>query len=383
MKNQKEYIGFGKIGSLGDILQDQGPGKVFLVTGKGSYENSPAKAVVDGLSDTYDFVRFSDFEVNPKLTDIEKGINIFMEENCDMVVAIGGGSAIDVAKAVNSLAFQRGKPEEYVTGQKKIETPGKYFVAVPTTSGTGSEATHFAVVYIGKTKYSLGHKEYMLPDSVILDPGLTMSLPASVTAASGMDALCQGIEAHWSVNATSESRKFSSQAILLAYEHLRNAVNSPTKEARYGMMRAANFGGKAINLAKTTASHSVSYPITSNFGVAHGHAVGLTIPGFLEFNYGVTADDIQEKLGPGKVDNVKESVMQIAKLIGANTPSEAGANLTQLMQDIGLKTRLSELGVDDAGVELIIRNGFNPQRVINNPRKLTEEQLRCMLIEIL
>jgi len=375
---QKTYIGPGEVARLRDILEQHKPSSIFLVTGGKSYESCGAKAALDPILSSCNFTRFSGFEPNPKVDEIKEGISLFNQASCDFVIAVGGGSAMDMAKAVNSLACNEGEPEAYIKGELKIEKPGKSFVAIPTTSGSGSEATHFAVVYIGKTKYSLAHIEFMLPDYAIVDPSLTMSLPKSITAATGMDALCQAIESYWCINSTDESMDYAKEAMELAMDNLNKSVLENSQESRAAMAMAAHLAGKAINISKTTASHAISYPITSYFGVAHGHAVGLTIPSMMIYNAGVTDTDCLDKRG---ADYVRGMIKELVTLLGSGTPEEAAEKITALMKEIGLDTTLGELGIKtDEDVEIIMKNGFNPGRVKNNPRQLTETALREKII---
>lgn len=375
----KEYFGNGTTVKLRDILNYHNPKRIFLVTGKSSYETSGAKDVIEPTFGRTNFVRFSDFETNPKLSDIEKGIRLMKENDSDLVVAVGGGSVIDVAKSINILSANEGKPLDYIHKKREIKNKGKPLVAIPTTSGSGSQATHFAVVYIGKTKYSLAHPDFMIPDYAIVDPRLTFSLPKEITASTGMDALCQAIESYWSINSTKESKDYAKEAIILSITNLSNAVNSRNGISREQMARAAHLAGKAINISQTTASHAVSYPITSYFGVPHGHAVALTIPEMLVYNAGVTKEDLADKRGG---EYITSTVNGLIKILGCRSVEGASDKLRLMMKNIGLKSRLSELGIDENGIETIIKNGFNPDRVKNNPRKLTEESLRQMLIRI-
>ena len=193
---QQEYVGFSSINNLSNILSKYNPRNIFLVTGRNSYEKSGAKKLIESILSGYRITYFYDFEVNPKLHDIEKGISIFNKNDCDFVIAVGGGSVIDVAKSINVLASNEGKPIDYIKTRRNIENKGKTLVAIPTTSGSGSEATRFAVVYIDKIKYSLEH-DFLLSDYAIVDAQFTMNLPRSITASTGMDALCQAIESYW------------------------------------------------------------------------------------------------------------------------------------------------------------------------------------------
>ena len=376
--SQKEIIGKGTIAKLKEILSERKLNNIFLVTGKSSYEKSGAKDAIEPILSDYKVTHFSDFEVNPKVKDIEKGMEIFKKNNCDFVIAVGGGSVMDIAKSINILASNEGNPTEYIKNQKNIENKGKVLVAVPTTSGSGSEATRSAVVYIDKTKYSLDH-EFIIPDYTIVDSQLTMNLPKHITASAGMDALSQAIESYWCIDSTEESKDYARKAIKLIMGNLIDAVDNPTRESREAMAEASFLAGKAINISRTTACHAIAYPITSYFGVPHGHAVALTLAQMLVYNSKVTEKDILDKRG---INYVHETLKEIAGLIGADDIQDANKRITSLMEEIGLKTRLSEIGVKtDEDIEIIIKNGFNPQRVNNNPRLLTEETLRNEILD--
>ena len=376
---QQEYIGFNSINNLKNILSRHHPLNIFLVSGKNSYEKSGAKAILDVILTNYNVVHFHDFDVNPKLTDIKKGIKIFMKNKCDFVIAVGGGSAIDIAKSINLFAANIEEPIEYIKKGKNIENKGNTLIAIPTTAGSGSEATHFAVIYIDKIKYSL-ENYFILPDYAIVDPQFTMSLPKSLTASSGIDAFSQAIESCWSINSTKESKKHAKEAIKLTIKYLPKDVGNTSEESREAMAKAAHLAGKAINISKTTACHAISYPITSYFNVPHGHTVALTIPSMLAYNSNVNEEDLLDKRG---VNYVKKTINEIAKMLGCANVKDAIIKIQNLMKQIGLATRLSELGIKtNEDIEIIIKNGFNPGRVKNNPRLLTEQALRRILDEI-
>ncbi|MBU1945980.1 MAG: phosphonoacetaldehyde reductase [Nanoarchaeota archaeon] len=377
---QKEFFGKDSIYKLKEILDEHKPKSIFLVTGKSSYEKSGASGKLGEMLKGYNAIHFTDFNPNPKLEEIENGLNIFRENKCDFLIAVGGGSPIDVAKSVSILDANPGDAVDYINKKRKIEKKGKILVAIPTTSGSGSEATYFIVFYKGKTKCSLGHEEFTLPDYAIVDPVLTDSLPKYQTACTGMDALGQAIESYWCVDSTEESKNYAAEAIKLAMEFLEEAVNNPSYKAREAMAKSANLAGKAINISRTTACHAVAYPITSYFGIPHGHAVGLTIPSMLVHNYRVNEGELLDKRG---ISYVKKTIEEISSLVGAKTVDEAAKKINELMNRIGLKTRLSELDIKtESDREIILKNGFNPGRVKNNPRVLTEEALRVIISEI-
>lgn len=324
---QEEYFGFKCVDNLKAILHKRVIENIFMVTGKNSFCACGADTALNEILGSKNVYRFSDFMKNPQLSDVEKGIDCFNKNKCDAVIAVGGGSVIDMAKLINIFAFQEEDAINYIKGKRKINNKGKFFIAIPTTSGSGSESTNFAVVYIDKIKYSVVH-ENMLPDVAIIDPQFTTKLPSRVTATSGMDALCQAIESYWSVNSTIESKKYAKEAIKLAMDNLSKAVNDPTRISRENMAKAAHLAGKAINISKTTASHAISYPITAYFNVSHGHAVGLTIGDFLIYNYNVNENDIVDKRG---VTYVKKTINEINNLLGSNDVCKSREIILKLM----------------------------------------------------
>ncbi len=249
--NQQEYFGFGSIKNLEEILTKEKAKKVFLVTGRKSFKLSGAKQILDEILKDYELIKFSDFSSNPKIREIQKGLDLFQKDNFEIIVAIGGGSCIDVAKAIKMFYL-----EKY--SKRKIS-----LVAIPTTAGSGSEATYFIVYYVGKEKQSKGILDTTLPDYTICDPQFTLSMPKNIAAITGIDALSQAIESYWSIYSTPESQEFSRQAIKLLMDSLDEAVNKPTKQSKQNVMMAANLAGKAINITRTTAPHSIGYPLTS------------------------------------------------------------------------------------------------------------------------
>ena len=377
--SQLEYFGFNSIINLNNILFNHKPTKIFLVTGKDSYIKSGAKSTIDPILNGYDVTHFNNFETNPKLSDVEKGLKLFREKKCDFVIAIGGGSVIDVAKSINLFAFNDGEPIEYITRKKAIQNRGAPLVAVPTTTGSGSEATKFAVIYTEKIKQSLEHN-LMLPDYAIIDPQFALSLPKKVASPPIIDALCQAIESYWSVNSTQESKTYAKQAIKILIKNLPNAINNPNIKLIEELAKVANLAGKAINISRTTAPHAVSYPITAYFDVPHGQAVALTIAQMLIYNSNVTEEDVLDQRGVGYV---KRTIKEIVNLLGTKNVEEASTKIKNIMMEMGLSTKLSELGIQtDEDIQLIIGRGFNPDRVYNNPRKLTEDALIKILYEI-
>ena len=375
-----EYIGFNLIRRLEKILKKNKFQKIFLITGRKSFENTNIKKIIYNILKDYKFYHFNDYTLNPKVEDIKKGVKLFKKEKGDVIVAIGGGTVIDIGKLISLFSTNQGKIEDFILKKNKIKQKGIPLIRIPTTAGSGSEATHFAVVYIEKTKYSIAEFKYLQPRYVIVDPQLTLYLPSKISAISGMDAFCQAIESYWNINSTKKSKKYATRAIELVKNNLLKVINNPDKNSRLNMALAANYAGKAINITKTTACHAVSYPITSYFDVPHGHAVALTLSSMIKFNSEVSENDI---LDPRGVKYVKKTMKDLISLIGATNFEEAKKLTNIFMKNIGLETNLKNLGIKtNEDINLIIKNGFNPERIRNNPRNLTESQLRKILGEI-
>ncbi|MFA8433515.1 MAG: phosphonoacetaldehyde reductase [Marinifilaceae bacterium] len=360
---QNTYIGKGSIASLSDILKPYSGKKIFLVTGKSSYEKSGAKSLLEEYLKDTEYIRFSDFEENPKLEDVEKGIHLFKEANCELTIAIGGGSAIDIAKLINSLAYHSGSLQEVVKGNRLEQKPFP-LIAIPTTAGTGSEATHFAVVYINGEKFSFAHND-LLPGYVIVDSQFTYSTPAYLAACTGADALCQAIESMWATGGNEESREYAAKAIELVWNNLKEAVVNNDHLAKDKVSEGAFWAGKAINISKTTASHALSYKLTSRFGVPHGHAVALTLAQVMEANY----------------EFAQENVKRILSLLQTKDLSDGVAKISKFWESLGLAMKLSELGIEEQHIAQL--SNCNLERLKNNPAVLSKEFIENLFRSII
>jgi len=376
--NQKMYFGYKTHKKLRNILKSHAPQKIFLITGKQSFGYSGAAKLMGEILNKYEYLRFYNFETNPKIEDIKKGIRLFKKSKCDFIIGVGGGSVLDMAKAISILERQKGDVKELIINGNLLEKRKIPLILIPTTAGTGSESTHFSVVYIGKTKYTLAHNS-IIPDYAILDPTFTKKLSAYQTACSGIDALCQAVESFWSVNSTEESRSYSEESIDLILSSIIKAVNNPDGSARIAMLKGSNLSGKAINIAETTAAHSISYPITSYFYIPHGHAVALTLPYFFKFNYDIDSKSLQDKRG---LKFVKSTLNKLFNILNVKNASEAEEKFLNIMQKIKLETDFSKLGIDNDGREIIVKKGFNPQRMKNNPRIVSNKDLRNLIKRI-
>ena len=301
----------------------------------------------------------------------------FIEQFCartrggvfDAVVAIGGGSALDAGKMMAVLFREEpGILAGRIAGRRAFASKRLPLAAVPTTSGTGSEVTPYVSLQTEEKKKVTLTDARFFPDLALVDPLLTLSLPPAVTASTGFDVLSQAIEAFWSVYHTSFSDTHALRAASLTARHLARAVKYPgDRVARFGMALASCESGLAIANTATTAVHAVSYPITTFFGVPHGHACALTLAEFIRFN--------EESMRENRYADLWHA-------LGVRSASEAADWVERLMNEVGLESRLERLGIDARGIECIVANGFRPDRVKNNPRLLTPEVLREILQKI-
>jgi alcohol dehydrogenase class IV len=329
--------------------------------------------------DEYVVARFADFTANPRLEDIQAGTRQFLAAPCDVIVGIGGGSALDVAKMIGIFAGNEHiVAERIVRNNATIERRGLPVIAIPTTSGTGAQVTRFSALYVDGLKYSVSHP-FVLPAVAIVDPKLTYSMPAALTASTGVDALSQGLESMWAVGSTEESQEYAGESVRLAVRHLSKAVHHPCPDSRRGMALAAHLAGQAIDISKTTAAHALSYTFTSDYGVPHGQAVGLTLGPILSYNAAVTEEDCADPRGPGPVADALERVLGVLNCADA----EAGqARITNLLREVNCPTRLSEIGVKSPEERAAIAAGVNAERMSNNPRQLDGMALEKLLASI-
>lgn len=303
--NQKHFFTDDALSVLTRIVSDiKNPvRKVLAVTGKSSYDVCGARTVIDGLKSELDLEisRFANFSVNPQYEDLQNGLDVMRGTNPDIIIAIGGGSVIDMAKLMRYYHADRNDMNAF---QSRIP-----LIAIPTTAGTGSEATHFAVLYKEGKKSSIAD-ESIQPDFAIIDSSFTYGIKRYETACTGFDALAQAIEAYWNKNATEESDSYALKALELLWTTLPDVCKNPNSELRRRMSEGAYWAGRAINITKTTAPHAFSYPFTSYYGIPHGHAVAITFPFIADYNFlkGQITDKKKETMinifGSGKIYNI-------------------------------------------------------------------------------
>ena len=345
-------FGAGRIAELPGLLTAD---RVLLVTSPGFTRRGVSARIMASLA-ARKVTLFDAVESNPALTSLDRAIGELRGAGIGEIVAIGGGSVIDAAKALScGLAAPGWSLRAHLTAAAPLPAaPFLPIVAVPTTAGTGSEVTPFATVWDTeeRKKYSL-HTPRLFPRAAILDPALTLSLPREVTCGCGLDALSQAIESVWNRGANSLTLALAGQAAALAFRTLPLlAENLADMELRARMLEASLLAGLAISHTRTALAHAISYPLTAHFGLPHGYACAFTLPALLDFN--APADD-------GRL-------LALARLLGHPTIAALAAALRALLIPLGcpelLRRHLSAAGE----VLRLVPEMFTPGRADNNLR---------------
>lgn len=364
--NQQIIKGFEK---LPKILNECGCRKLFIVTGTHSYSSFDFKNLINSLS--VEKVFFKDFTSNPQYEQVCKGIDLFETEHCDGILAIGGGSPIDVAKCIKVAVLADEKKAviipPLVNIRVRIDGYKIPFIAIPTTAGTGSESTHNAVMYYNGIKQTITN-DGILPDYALLEPSVLKSLPLYQKKCTMMDALCQGIESWWSVNSTEESREYSRKTVELIKQNWEKYIFKNNGDAAANIMLAANYSGKAINITATTAAHAMSYKITSMYGYPHGHAVAVCLPVLWEY----MLNNMDKCIDSRGADYLNYIFNEIATSMGYDNPQDAIIYLNKMIIDMDLKQPISYNR--DKDLKILV-SSVNPIRLKNNPIDLNNDDI--------
>lgn len=334
-------------------------------------EFSAHLGMIENILDV-ELVRFQDFQPNPLYENVQNGIMLFREKKCDSIIAVGGGSAIDVAKCIKLYTNLPGNGEngswltaEYIAN----DIP---FLAMPTTAGTGSEATRYAVIYYDGKKQSITN-ESLIPETVLMNPDCLKTLPLYQKKATMMDAFCHAVESYWSVNSTEESKEYSKTAIQGIIANM-DGYLANTEEGRIGMLRAANIAGKAINITQTTAGHAMCYKITSIFRSSHGHAAILCD----RILYPWMINNIDKCIDPRGPEYLSHTLDEIGQAMGCKDALSGAIKLQEIFETLELNIPIA---TDQQFNELKV--SVNPVRLKNHPIALDEDTIDILYHKIL
>lgn len=370
--------GDGAVHAIPGLVRDRGWRRVLLVCGRRSFAASGAEAMLPALREATTVERWSGFAPNPDARDLADGLEVLDEVDPDAVVAVGGGSALDMAKLVAGFDGLAGRDdvEAAIRAGRRVEVRRRGLVLAPTTSGTGSETTHFAVVYLGDEKFSVAGPG-MYPDVAALDPQLALAGSAYQRATSGVDAVAQAIESLWATGATEPSRRFARRALGLLLPAIEAFVGGDgLPGAARAMCLGAHLAGRAIDVSRTTAAHALSYALTKRYGVSHGHAVALTLGAFVEAHAEADGGSLQPGVDP---DEHARAMAEVVRRLGARDGGEARERWVALVRRLGLAATLAEVGVESADQRAALAAAVNTERLGNNPVAFDQAGLVAIL----
>lgn len=364
------HFGLGTLQRLRDELKRFPEGPVLVVTDPGVLKVGIAEqaATCSGR----DCIMFSNIEPDPSIDTALACAEAAREARASVIIGVGGGSAMDTAKVASILAHAK-QPIAEMFGIELVKDAGLPLILIPTTAGTGSEVTHIAILSDEQEHLKKGIVSAKLfPAVAIVDPELTLGVPKSVTAASGMDALLHAVEAFTSKNANSVTDTLAKRAMFLIANNLRAAFeNGSNVEARSAMLEGAMLAGMAFANAGVTAVHAFAYPIGAEFHIPHGVANSIMMGPVLTFNT------------PGNPQKFADA--GIAMGLAANTSAEGTiAFMKQLANDIQIPKHLADFGVRDEHIPGLASGVLKVTRLLaNNPREVTLDDAMRLYREVL
>ncbi len=373
------YQGSDGFKELKASLLKENVSKILCVCGRSCQKLPILNKVLDM---GFEIVFFDDFSPNPDISSAVAGIRVYRKQGCDGILAVGGGSAMDIAKCIK--LYIHADLERPLIGQVQEDT-GVTLAAIPTTAGTGSEATRFSVVYYQGDKQSVTH-DSIIPDYVLLEPSVLRELPDYQRKVTAFDALSHAIESYWSVNSTDESKEYSREAIRLILDNYKGYLCND-EEGNANMLRAANMAGRAINITQTTAGHAMSYKLTSLYGLSHGHAVAICLIPLWKFMedkvfHSLPAEDAVEKSGEEGADEAGADFCVDRR--GMAYLKETFAGLRKMIcvgqfEEMVRAAGITSIGYGGEETEKAIERlagSVNATRLKNNPVRLSTQDLQ-------
>ncbi len=363
-------IGIDAIKKLGEKVESLGGKKVFIITDEGIEKAGILKKVKKPLEEKgYDVGYYTKVIPEPPIDKIQEIVDVVKEGGFDLLVGLGGGSSLDVTKVVSVMVTNEGEIEDYI-GTDKVEKPGLPKVLIPTTSGTGSEATPIAVLTDVKEELKKGVvSPYLFADVALVDPCLTLTVPPKITANTGMDALIHAIEAFIAKKSNVFTDSIAIQAIKLISSNLRTAVTEGDNlEARYNMSLGSLMAGVAFANAGVGAVHALAYPLGGQFHLPHGMANTLMLRYVMEYN-------IVSRIE--KFTKIAEAMGEkVAGLSIREAAQKALDAMIYLAEDIGVPTKLRQVNIPKDAIPKLAEAGIKVTRLLsNNPRNLTQKDL--------
>ena len=371
-------MGAGVLAQTATEVKRLKAGRVLIVTDKGLVAAGIVSRLESVLTEAgISWTRFDEVEPDPRFEIAVRAVEAAKSEKAELVIGIGGGSPLDIAKVCAILATNT-KPVSELFGIDMVPEAGLATILIPTTAGTGSEVTPIAILSDEHEKLKKGIvSPRLFPAVAILDPELTLGMPPGVTAATGLDALIHAVEAFTSKNANSISDVFARQAMRLVFGNIRKAyANGEDLAARAGMLEGSLLAGMAFANAGVTAVHAFAYPIGAEFHIPHGIANSIMLPPVMEFNMLGNLPKFAEIAGifgesPGGL-NERERARGMVKAI------------SELVDDLRIPRHLTEFGVADHHIPALAQGVMKVTRLLaNNPRRITVQDAEAIYRQVL
>lgn len=368
---QNIVFGKGSLNKLPSLLGKFPSGKILIISGRVLEKVGIVKKVTDILDNAgIEHVEFLDIEANPSVETVKAAAQAYKKSKAVGIIALGGGSPIDVAKAAGIIAVYGGEITHY-EGANLV--PGKIapMIAIPTTAGTGSEVTAFTVITDKSRNYKLTVFSYeLIPMYALLDPELIMSLPSSVAAATGMDALVHAIEAYLSKAASPFTDAMAEKAMKLIGQNIRKFVADRSDEkAASSMMIASTFAGIAFAWARLGNVHAMAHPLGGFFDVPHGVANAILLPTVLEFN--ALSDT-------GRYESIYDLIKGRNENVYYFSPYTLVGEIKKLNQDLNIPEKLSMVGVTEDKIPEMAADAMKSGNIAVNPRQSTLKDIEML-----
>jgi alcohol dehydrogenase class IV len=368
----KIVFGCGAVNSIPDIVSGFSINRVLIVTDEGLVRTGLVEKVIDNLRKAgLEYALFDGVSPNPTEDNVYAGVERYCSEKCDFIIGLGGGSSLDAAKAIRLVATHDLPLAEYeaqLGGAEKMSPDMPGMIAVPTTAGTGSEVGRGAVITIKSTgRKTLIFGPYLIPSVAVVDPELTIGLPKTLTAYTGMDALTHNLESYLSIQYHPICDAIAIKGVQIAGAYLKRAVeNGKDIEARTNMMMAAMMGAIAFQKDLGVA-HSLAHPLSTIAGIHHGLANAIVLPHTMEFNF----------------EHAKEQLCDIANALGVNVSGislddaaqAAIVQIKNLEKDIEIPEKLRDVGVSADMIPELAEQAMEDGCHLTNPRKCSKEDM--------
>lgn len=369
----KIIAGVNSIKNIAEVVKQFGADKIAIITDNGvwkaGYIEKPKELLESaGIRVTV----INDIKSEPEAAKVKELYNLMHDNDCQMLIGIGGGSAMDVTKIL-SVLMTNDEFAENILDNSLIKNRGIPSIMIPTTAGTGAEVTPNAIVTVPEQQLKIGIvSDKFMPDCVILDPAITEKLPAAITASTGMDAFCHAIECYISLKANPFSDTLALRAIRLISGSIRRAYNNGSDmDARHDMMLAAMYGGMCIAASSTTAVHALSYPLGGKYRIPHGISNAMLLPYVMEYN----RDAVEDKF----LNVATEMGIDIQGLSKTKVSEKVVEAIFSLVNDLNISCDLKKYGITENDLEQLSESAFGVKRLLdNNPKPLSIADIKAI-----